>query len=219
LLIFEIPQVKYSYKVNRIALIVGSLFPDLIDKPLEIIGLSSGKGYFHTLTLGIICFLILFLISKFNTSISFPFFIGFLLHLLLDIPVPFFYPFLPYDFVEIQETPISFWYEKIFAFPFILLTEITGLIILLFILIRNRLFNFSKILGYLKTDRFIVETEKKELLIIDFILIAYITDISIFTFLWAEEIVDALFSTIIFSLFIVLLIFCIIYFDKYNIQK
>ena len=53
-----------------------------------------------------------------------------------------------------------------------------------------------------------------ELLFISFILIAYIADISIFTFLWAEEIVNTLFSTIIFSLFIALMIILIWYLEK-----
>lgn len=90
-----------------------------------------------------------YLISGKNKAISIPFLIGVISHLLLDLPeVPFFYPFIQYDY-EIIEDPFWYWLTNFFRNPVVLTTEIIGIIILLFILIRNKLYNLKEIVNYI----------------------------------------------------------------------
>lgn len=152
LIIFEIPQIKKKYKVNRFALIIGSMLPDFIDKPLEILGISSGRGYCHTLLFVFTSFMVLYLATRRNKPVSCPFLIGMLIHLLLDTPAPLFYPFISYDFVEVHENAIGHWSNKIMVDLLVISTEIIGIIIIIFIVINNKLFSVSKIIQYLKTN-------------------------------------------------------------------
>ncbi|MHA1659655.1 MAG: metal-dependent hydrolase [Promethearchaeota archaeon] len=152
LIIFEIPQIKKKYRVNRFALIIGSMLPDFIDKPIEVLGISSGRGYCHTLLFVFTSFMILYLTTRQNKPVSFPFLIGMLIHLLLDTPVPLFYPFIPYDFVEIHEDVIGHWSNKLMVDYLVISTELIGIMIIIFIVINNKLFSVSKILQYLKTN-------------------------------------------------------------------
>ncbi len=138
------------------------MFPDIFDKPLEILGLSSGKGIFHTLLFAFTSFLILHLATRGNKSISIPFLIGILLHLPLDEPqVPYFWPFFYNKFVEIHENPIEYWAGTSLTYLYVIITEIIGALILILILIHNKLYGVSKIINFLKTNQ-ITQDNKKE---------------------------------------------------------
>ncbi|MHA1437193.1 MAG: metal-dependent hydrolase [Promethearchaeota archaeon] len=153
LLIFELPYIKKNFEVNRFALLIGALIPDIIDKSLMFLGLGSGRGYSHTLLFVFTAFFILFLTTKGNKSIAVPFLIGELIHLILDLPyVPLFYPFISYEFI-IVEAPLNLWLETLLTDPIIITTEIAGAIILIFIVINNKLYSISQIIDYLKTSR------------------------------------------------------------------
>lgn len=152
LLIFEIPYFKNRFRVNRFSLIIGSLYPDIVDKALLFLELGSGRGYAHTLLFVLISFIILFLVSKGNKPIALPFLIGCLFHLLLDMPyIPIFYPFVFYEFIEL-DNPIEFWLDALFTNPIIITTEIIGGIIFVFIVLNNKLYRISAIVNYLKTN-------------------------------------------------------------------
>ena len=72
-----------------------------------------------------------------------------LFHLLLDLPeVPLFYPFIMYDFF-ILEDPFGYWLYKLFNDPVVYLTELVGISLLIFIVIRNKLYNLEIIKIYL----------------------------------------------------------------------
>ena len=151
MLIFEIPIIK-KYKINRWALIIGSLLPDIIDKPILLLGLGNGRFFSHNLLFIIISFLLVFLISKRNLEISFPFLIGLAIHLILDLPyVPLFYPFITYNFKTVEE-PLKYWFNALFTNPIVLTTEIIGFAILIFILIHNKLYHTEDIKNYLKRN-------------------------------------------------------------------
>ena len=148
---FEIPYVKKKYRVNRFSLIIGSMFPDIMDKTLLFLQLGSGRDYFHSIFVLFLCFGILFFITKGNKSISFSFLIGTIFHLLLDLPaIPIFYPFITYDKVIVKE-PIPMWMNTLLTNPVVQLTEIAGGSILIFILVHNRLYNSREFISYLKT--------------------------------------------------------------------
>ena len=145
----EIPQIK-KLQINRFALVIGSLLPDLIDKPLFLLGFGTGRFFTHNLLFVLMSFLVLHFSTKQNLKISFPFLFGVIMHLLLDIPyVPFFYPFISYEFIVIKE-PFWYWFRALFTNPVVLITEVTGVILFILILIRNRLYSTKDILSYLK---------------------------------------------------------------------
>ena len=151
LLIYEIPPIKNKYLVNRLALVIGAMFPDFFDKPLELLGISSGRGYCHTLFFVGLTFVILFLATKKNKAVSYPFLIGMLIHLLLDMPVPLFYPFIQYQFVSIHANPIEYWTNNFTKSLIFFTGEIIGTIIIIFVTINNKLYSKSAVLNYLKT--------------------------------------------------------------------
>lgn len=85
-------------------------------------------------------------------NISFTFLLGLTSHLILDLPeVPLFYPFIAYEFIVVEE-PIGLWLYKLFNDPRVYLTEIAGILILIFILINNRLFNRKDLVRFLKRN-------------------------------------------------------------------
>jgi hypothetical protein len=82
------------------SLIIGSILPDLIDKPFQLLGIStSGRFIGHTLFMGLLISGISFLIFR-KKSVSISLLFGHWFHLLQDAQyfVPWFYPFINYDF-------------------------------------------------------------------------------------------------------------------------
>ncbi len=149
LFISEIPAIK-KLEINRFSLIMGSLFPDIIDKPLSLLGLGSGRLLSHNLFFILIAFLILFIFTKRNLRISVPFLVGMSIHLILDIPgIPLFYPLISYNFVSPEE-PLLIWFSKLFTDPVVIMTELIGIAILVFIVINNKLYHRKDIMEYLK---------------------------------------------------------------------
>ena len=106
------------------------------------LNLGSGRGISHTILFIILSFIILHIATKRKSYISLPFLIGMVTHLALDLPeVPLFFPFIMYDFLMIED-PLGFWLYKLFNEPVIYLTEILGFSLLIFVVIRNKLYNF-----------------------------------------------------------------------------
>ena len=123
--------------------------------------LGSGRGISHTILFIMLCFIILHIATKGKSFISLPFLIGMLFHLLLDLPeVPLFYPFIMYDF-SILEDPFGYWLYKLFNDPLVYLTEIGGILILLFILVGNKLFSVREIWDYLNRNVNFVNFKEK----------------------------------------------------------
>ncbi|UYP47444.1 hypothetical protein NEF87_003729 [Candidatus Lokiarchaeum ossiferum] len=139
-------------------IIVGSIFPDLIDKPLFLIfGIAGGRGYFHTpLLLGIIS-LILFLLTK-NKNVASSFGIGTLFHLLLDIPaVPWLWPIVP---ITIYESKIEDFFYTLFNNPLVYSTEIIGLIGLLWIGISKKIIFHHSIINWRQLQNYLFIPQK-----------------------------------------------------------
>jgi len=149
LIFTEIPQIK-KLKINRYSLLIGSLLPDIIDKPLFLLGFGNGRFLSHNLLFIIISFLIVYFSSRKNKSISFPFLAGLIFHLILDLPyVPLFYPFISYDF-HFVEKPLLYWIKQLWTNPIVMITEITGILFMIFILIKNKLYHMNQISDYLR---------------------------------------------------------------------
>jgi len=145
-----------------LALIIGTLLPDIIDKTFFLLGIGGGRMISHTLLFTFLSFSILHLITKGNKSVSLPFLVGTGSHLILDLPyVPLLYPFIYYDFPVIEE-PIWYWITNLFKNPLIIITELIGIGILLLILIHNKLYHAKDIIYYLKGTIDLLREEKLE---------------------------------------------------------
>lgn len=133
-----------------------------MDKSILFLKLGNGRGYFHSLFFVFLSFFILLLITKGNKPISLSFLIGMIFHLILDLPeIPLFYPFVTYDFMY-TENPIQHWLHTLVTNPVVQITEILGVLTILFVIIYNKLYSFKKIIDYLKTNPLIIsyiETE------------------------------------------------------------
>ena len=130
------------------------------------LNLISGRGFAHTLLFTLVSFSILFLITKGNKSISFPYLIGVIIHLILDLPaIPLFYPFVSYDFYDYDpiEVSIWFWIYQLLTDPIVITTEITGIMIFIFIVINNKLYSVREISNYLKTNEVLPNKEKNNI--------------------------------------------------------
>ncbi|MHA1349695.1 MAG: metal-dependent hydrolase [Promethearchaeota archaeon] len=161
LIVFELPLIKKKFKFNRLALIIGSVFPDIIDKSMLFLNLGSGRGISHTILFVLLSFLILHVATKRKSFISLPFLIGMVTHLALDLPeVPLFFPFIEYDFLMIED-PLSYWFYKLFNDPLVYLTEISGIVILLLILVGNKLFSVKELWDYLHQNADFVNFKDK----------------------------------------------------------
>jgi len=149
LVIFEIPFIKQKYEFNRLTLIIGALFADLVDKSLMLMGLGTGRGISHTLIFTLVSFSILFLLTKGNKPISLSFLIGSSFHLILDLPeIPLFFPLIMYDYT-ILEDPFGSWLYTLLNDPLVLTTEIVGITILIIILFSNKLYNLKEITNFM----------------------------------------------------------------------
>ncbi len=149
------------------------MLPDIIDKTILFLGLGSGRYIFHSLLFVFLSFLILFIVTKGNKEVSFPFLIGMLFHLLLDLPgIPLFYPFIEYEFI-VTDDPIPLWVNTLLTDPIVQITEFIGGVCLIFIIFHNKLYKSEDFIKYLKTSPLlppmpILKTEiKKELQIVE----------------------------------------------------
>lgn len=151
LLVFEIPKINKNVKVNRAVLIIGSMIPDLIDKPILFLSLGSGRDISHTLLFWTISSILLYLITKRNLPISLSYAMGTGFHLLLDMPhIPLLYPFVQYDF-PVTEEPFLVWLNTIFTNPLVISTELIGGLILISIFFIHNLKKKEKLINFLKT--------------------------------------------------------------------
>ncbi len=86
--------------LNIIFAVIGSQIPDIIDKPLNIIGvLPNSRNIGHTLFMSGFIFILSYVITK-KKGISSSLAFGSIMHLFEDIPyfIPWFYPFIGYTF-------------------------------------------------------------------------------------------------------------------------
>ena len=130
LLIVEVAiHLKYIKKeqIYFFWIILGSLLPDLIDKPLSLLfpTFFSGRGIAHAPILWICLFIVLYL-SQLDRSILVSIAFGIGIHILLDLPyIPWFFPFIEYD---ILHSNLEDWWVVLITNPLVYITEIVSLI-------------------------------------------------------------------------------------------
>jgi len=119
------------------AVLTGALIPDVIDKTLLLLGLiNTGRFIGHTLFIGILISLVVYIIFR-KKLLSISILSGYMLHLLEDATkfVPWFYPFVNYDFSAYSLGPVFT--------PFNIVSEIVGIVMLIYIIRTNSRFRNS----------------------------------------------------------------------------
>ena len=122
-------------------LIIGSLLPDLIDKPVGVFlfrdTFSNGRIFSHTLLfLVILTAAGYYLYRRLRKTWLLVLAFGTFMHLLLDsiwiTPRTLFWPFLGFTFDKFNvEDWLSFWFWDLFVYPDLFIPELVGLAILL----------------------------------------------------------------------------------------
>ena len=121
-------------------LMVGSLFPDLIDKPLEFIGFGDGRSIAHTLFVTLVVLVTgLFIFANHKKTWLLAIAIGMSTHLILDsmwlAPHDLFWPTYGWSFpgptYEVGFFQISLWWSTLTSNTTVELTEGIGAAILL----------------------------------------------------------------------------------------
>jgi hypothetical protein len=138
--------------LSIIPLIIGAILPDFIDKPFQLLGIfPSGRFIGHTLFMGIVVTGLSFLIFR-KKYISISLLFGFLFHLLEDTLyfIPWFYPFINYDFAKYPFGPVFT--------PLNILFEFIGGLSLVYVYHSNSQFR------NLIIDNFKLITNKKKML-------------------------------------------------------
>ena len=111
--------IKLRYRVNKedfgwginvfsfVALTIGSMGPDLIDKPISEPIFGYGRFIGHSLLFDFVISIVILAIFRKRKKIALAFVLGWQMHLILDSGgfMPWFYPFVNYDF---QERTVSF---------------------------------------------------------------------------------------------------------------
>ena len=134
---------KYEFSnYSRFFSIIASILPDIIDKPLDMFGISSGRGYAHTILFLIVSFPIIWKI--FGKKYTFIYIFCIFMHLILDYGenVPYFYPFIYYDMsshanhIGIMKT-FEYFFNLMLSKTYLFLIEILCGFVLLYIIIHR----------------------------------------------------------------------------------
>jgi inner membrane protein len=133
-------------RLNRVAafmdlrlLIIGSIFPDIIDKPLSFIGFGNGRSITHTLLVFLaILFTSLFIYINYKKTFLIPIAAGIFTHLVLDFmwqaPQTLFWPLLGWAFPtpanRIGLSQFSDWWHTLVTNPGVDISEGIGLLVI-----------------------------------------------------------------------------------------
>ncbi|WP_457558031.1 metal-dependent hydrolase [Candidatus Harpocratesius sp.] len=145
---------EFEENFKRWVIIIGSILPDLIDKPLSLTfpTLFSGRGIAHAPLLWLLIIGILAIIPKtriFGGSLGY----GVFLHLLLDIPhIPWLWPFVPY---EIYHSSFQEWLNSLLNNPVIIFSEVISFIGLIVLFKLKKIIFDGKIINAISLKRFL----------------------------------------------------------------
>jgi len=86
-------------RLNPLVVIFYGLLPDMVDKPLAVLGVAGGRYVGHTVLFGLVSVGALIIVRR---RLWAPAVVGFTSHLLLDLnaTVPWLYPFVSYPFAR-----------------------------------------------------------------------------------------------------------------------
>lgn len=97
----------YVLRLSLPLVFLGAILPDLIDKPLDALGIGGGRYIAHTL---LFVFVVAGLLTLWKKKYGLSILVGMISHLLLDSEgfVPWFYPFKSYNFPKVNFDPSHF---------------------------------------------------------------------------------------------------------------
>lgn len=146
-----IPLIKKDISIDIRLLLVGSVLSDLIDKPLGhlILPENNGRIFAHTLLFVLILF-IAGLMYRPVMGLT----IGASIHLILDgmflDPRTALWPLLgPFESMDFK---VQYWLDALLE-PYVIVEEITGLILIIIFVIRFRLYDPSVLRSFISTGR------------------------------------------------------------------
>lgn len=133
-LVLILPFKKLNIKYNLFWLFIGSAISDIVDKSAEFFNIWSGRGVAHTLLFLIVTLIFLQSIKK-DKTITFSYSIGFIIHIVMDFPLPvFFYPLVgEIDFMlnpYINFSRIDFFIVLLLSNKTLIITELIGFVCL-----------------------------------------------------------------------------------------
>ena len=132
----ELSQIKWSNgQFDFIPMVIGCLYPDIIDKILSQQFFSSGRAIGHTLVFCMITSIVILLLRSMKASISF--FLATMSHLVLDSSgyIPLLWPIYPTRFKKTDNALTNL--EMIFD-PWTITFELIGLGFLVYLGLRYR---------------------------------------------------------------------------------
>ncbi|OLS14608.1 MAG: hypothetical protein RBG13Loki_1800 [Promethearchaeota archaeon CR_4] len=145
-------------KINRLTFSFALILPDLVDKLLLWTIGTTGRDWAHNVFFVALVGVPFLVTRKFPLAESM--WLGGLIHLVLDIPeVPWFFPFVSYDFPFPEYR--GFWEYFIIGLtqPLTLGTELGGLTCMVWLIVKYRLFSRPGLTGFLKnTSAIKIET-------------------------------------------------------------
>ena len=106
--------VALLFRLNLVIAIFCGILPDLVDKSLAIFGIGGGRYVGHSL---IFTFVVLLVFYLWKRRFGFSAIVGLGTHLILDLDglIPWFYPFVNYNFTS-YKFDITMWMEQYLNF-------------------------------------------------------------------------------------------------------
>jgi inner membrane protein len=153
------PRLVLDYRL----VILGSLLPDIIDKPIGYIIFQkyyeNGWIYGHTLLFSLVLLIFSYSIATKYLILGF----STLLHLIEDrviiyMPRTFFWPLLGWNFSkngEFTSKWIEYTISSLYTNQYIQLTEVAGLTVISYLILRHKLYIKSNLITFIKTGKLI----------------------------------------------------------------
>lgn len=159
LLVLELTGLTRKWNLQRLALVVGLMLPDLIEKPIDIVNPRFGRNVFHSLLfLGLLVGVTLAVRKakgpqRGSTRVMTALSLGTAIHLLLDLPyVPFFAPFVDYSHWWDADDALGAWIHSLLTEPVVQVTEAIGVACAGVLVAKFHLYRYTALKAYLLRD-------------------------------------------------------------------
>jgi inner membrane protein len=153
------------FQVDFRLVVVIAMFPDMIDKVLGHFilqdSLNNGRIYFHTLAFYLLFSVVCFIIFKKKFWIyASPFLMHQIFDHMWEAPKTWFWPIHGWKFTSFDYNVWNHWFQELFNEPYILITELAGLCVILAFFFAFRLYKKDAFLYGLKKGRLLDRDEK-----------------------------------------------------------
>ncbi len=146
------------YKLDFRLIAIFAILPDIIDKSIGHLifydTLNNGRLFCHTLIfLVIFCFIFYLIIGTYWWIYSFPIITHQLFDRMWEAPNTWLWPGYGFEFKSFDINVWEHWYSALISNPYIISTEILGVIVLLFLFIYFKLYVRNHFICFIKTGR------------------------------------------------------------------